>query len=440
MTTSDRIRDLRQALNVASSDEQADVCKVYNILTAAERRQLRHPPKERQKLIQCIMQARDKYLAYIQTLRIRGQGDILGFRLRELHHLSEQLDQITHQHALRYDTLECLRQLRNEWKHNGSDIERILVSIISSTMTRQDFRLIQADPSHLTTLGLGLRSLHKRYLVFEPTAEPQTVLLEIIEDFGQVFASNAAQNLARIEEQLPGQMQRSLAEIETFYRCLYDVHDPDEHHNGEERNLEANAGQAPVGPDPRQRPVTEEATTATMNMTATRTTMPTIPMMPATAGAAAAETSPWTSSGVTPPGVGGGGGGVQPPTFEPASCDWPNLIKLKYPARHVWALLKRRLFRRNNADSTLRVSSLTRLSHHLQRCGYNYYTNLLEHAQLMYTRESHALVQATESLVKCHHALQIEIGHTNLQRALVHLDQLQEDEGTTSSSMDILDV
>ncbi|KAG0164941.1 hypothetical protein DFQ28_009579 [Apophysomyces sp. BC1034] len=382
MTMSERLRDLQHALSVASSAEQMDVCNLYGILTPTEQRQLQHPPKERLRLINCILQARDKYLSRLQTLRIRRQGDVLGLRLRELHVLSEQLDQVAHSHARRFDTLQSLRKLRNQWKHNGTDIERILISILSTTTHRQGFRLIKADPSHLTTLGLGLRSIGRRYLVFESSVEPQPILSEIANDFCQVFEQNAAQNMARMEEHVVGQIDRSLDDIQTFARMIFET------------------CPSPSTVDSRRQPA---AATAAASTTETMRRM------------AAPE-----------------------PTFEPASWDWPYLVKAKYPARHVWALLKRRLSRsREEPDNRLYVSSLARLSKHLRGCGYTYYANVLSNTQLMYTHQSHVLVQATELLVKCHHALQIEYGHSNLEGILIHMDRLQEDEGTSSS--DILD-
>ncbi|KAI8379083.1 uncharacterized protein BYT42DRAFT_567390 [Radiomyces spectabilis] len=357
-----------------------------------------------------IMQLRDKYQIQMDLMRIRPMesDQKRAMLLEEIQRQSQQLDQYGQAHQELTELLGALQKLSKEWKR--ARIETIITSLVSSTPL-QGCRVVKVTRQHLTSLGLGLGSLNKLYLVFEESTatelECHKLINDIARDFGDVFEENVAQNLARMAGN---------------YQHVFNVDEGRIHQDMQ--HLANRIFSA------RPQSILWERSPRGLEAGGTGTGR--------------------RASGERVHGGGGGAGGggrcsigsqtpgasdtsifsMAQPVFEPAVWDWPVLLKRKMPRyRPLWWWRKKQ----NEAtEKGIWTVSLVRLANHFTHVGQNYYANMLNNARLMHGHQARVFELAMHSLTRCYKALQIEQGHAYLIQSLVYLYQIQQDAQRTA--------
>ncbi|KAI8876408.1 hypothetical protein K501DRAFT_200474, partial [Backusella circina FSU 941] len=207
--------DLCQKTGLLSKSEQQQAYKMAKALI--EHRQLPVSSQDWNHLTEWVLMLRDRYSHQLEQQCIRThESDAQRIaHLDEIQKLSSMLEEYGQAHDDLTDLLQALKKLRNEWKHRKRDVENIVLSILASLPLGDTCRVVKVGRSHLGSLGLGLSSLNKHYIVFEPglteDASRRDILNNVAKDFGLVFQENAAQNLAR----MAGSYHRIFQEEET---------------------------------------------------------------------------------------------------------------------------------------------------------------------------------------------------------------------------------
>ncbi|KAI7863996.1 hypothetical protein BDF14DRAFT_1839177 [Spinellus fusiger] len=436
---------LAQSFQLMCSKEQLDMCQSYGILTKSEQQEMKscaktwrttpislHPWNE---TIACLITLRDKYQARLDALHVRPlASDYDRTELLEyVQVLSQQLDQCGQTHEELEKLCQALRHLENDWKRSKIDIENIVHSILSSVpLQASECRVVKATRSNIHFLGLGYGSLGKHYLVFESSKtsldQCKDIIMKITHDFGYIFQENAAQNLASMqgnyhhifaENQDMQEHQQVMQNIQSLIQRLFTP--------PSSFSFSSASSSSSFSSIHSHQQTSTLVSSFTDPLTLAKHSSPSFSSLPSLSP----SHSPFSSSSASPLFV------MACPIFEPASWDWPRLLKNKQPARHTsWA---RSFFRHTFARSShstvntkaplssfgLWTCSISRLSDHLAKVGQEYYINLLNNARLMHSHQTQLFETASRHLIQCHQALQIEHAHANIVWTLAQMDHLQ---------------
>lgn len=430
------------------STDQLDACQKHGLLSKKElqeahkmakrlirQQQLPTTSKEWKKLTEWVIMLRDRYSDKLEKQSIRTyKSDRERIeRLDQIQKLSEHLEVYGQAQEDLTDLLPALKKLRNDWKNRSKDVESIIKSILS-TITPDCARVVTINRALLIKLGLGIKSLGKSYLVFEEGAtqesERQEMINKIARDFSIVFEENASQNLTRMASSYRKVFQQDtdnvINEIQQLAQEMY-------------------IGGADSFPIP-SAPVLEGVRATTTTEVDTNTESPIVPQhqsgpeqeetdpVPVETQQSAASTSDSDNEGADPFPF-----NVAKPVFEPASRDWPYILKYKLPAHTVSYWCYRMPFQHkqnivhnnNNRVEGIWTTSISRLSKHFTKTGYAYYSTMLNNAKLMHVHQTELFDFASKSLIKCYAAIQLEQGCSNLGRALVYLYRLEQDQNST---------
>lgn len=433
--------ELCQKLGMLSKSEQQQAYKMAKALI--EHRQMPVSMEDWNSLTEWTVMLRDRYAIQLDTQSIRRYTSDLERinHLDQIQRLSNLLEEYGQAHDDLSELLLALKKLRNEWKHRKRDVENIVLSILSSSSHKKDYRVVKITRSHLSTLGLGLSSIGKYYIIYENLLSDETkkdILNNVSRDFGMVFQENAAQNLARMAGSYHRIFQQEedvdvLDEIQKLAQQVY-----------------ITRPKSVILPYPTSLPTAVPASSAADENEHADAA-------PSTSAAASDTISTHTprhqqrnsnflerrksviilDNNEEP----SGGGGDSPlvfnmanPIFEPAGWDWPHILKHKRPrtrsSGHYWchSSSSDSIDKENGVWST----SISRLSDHFAKVGQDYYSNMLNNARLMHSHRAQMFEFATLSLMKSYRALQLEQGWTNLCSTLVFLHSLQRQQQQTS--------
>ncbi|KAI8988819.1 hypothetical protein BDB01DRAFT_842337 [Pilobolus umbonatus] len=386
---------LCQRLGILSKAEQQQVYKMAKALI--EDKQLPITMSDWHGLRDWIMMLRDRYQHQMELQCVHTFSNDMDriSHFEEVQRLSQLLEEYAQAHEDLSELLLALKKLRNEWKNRKRDVENIVLSILSSSSrNNNEYRLIKITKSNVISLGLGLGSIGKYYVLFEPfivDEKRKEILNHVARDFSMVFQENATQNLARMAD--------------SYHRIFHQ----DDHAN-----------------------ITEDIQKLSMKVYISRPRSILLPYpsglpTPSTSQDGtfierrksiiiASEDEPMLFN-------------MSKPYFEPAGWDWPHIIKQKKRGRtqsgsYYWCHSSQQdtLYQQN-----IWSTSLSRLADHFAKIGQEYYANMLNNARLMHSHRTHMFEFATHSLLKTYHALQLEQGCANLNRTLISLHQLQQD-------------
>ncbi|KAI8975617.1 hypothetical protein BDF20DRAFT_879667 [Mycotypha africana] len=439
--------ELCQRLGMLSKNEQQQAFKMAKALI--ENRQMPVTLEDWNGLTEWVLLLRDRYTMQIELQAIRqceSDAERMTY-MEEVQRLSHCLEDYGQAHEDLTDLIQALKKLRNEWKHRNKDVENIVLSILSSSQLKnRNYRVVKVTRSQLSTLGLGLSSIGKYYIVYESTMSDEAkkqVLNCIANDFSMVFQENAAQNLARMA---------------------------DTHHHIFKKEEEVD--------------VLEEIQRLTHKVYITRPKSVVLPyptILPTASTSFAGQNSVDTNTPLNKRNstflerrksiiiidedgdekkndAFGNNNSANPlktpmvfnmanPIFEPAGWDWPHFLKYKISrtrsnnnssqpnssaywcrqnsANAISASIDSETT--NAAPSGVWCTSISRLAVHFGKVGQDYYSNMLNNARLMHSHRAQMFEFASHSLMKTYRALQLEHGCANLSRTLVFLYRLQQE-------------
>ncbi|KAF7729165.1 hypothetical protein EC973_004933 [Apophysomyces ossiformis] len=372
---------LEEYFGVICSKDQLDLCIVgkpeaRRLLHIFKRwkTQHRHVSSSDSQLIECVFSVRERYQTYMETHHIQPRQSDLerAALLEQLESLSQRLDAYGRAHEELETLMVGLKRLRKGWERQT--IENIVSSILCSS-TFDGCRVVKVTRDQRSLLGFGLKSLNKPYLVFE-TGESEehckAVIGEIALAFGTVFEENAAQNLAHVRD---------------TYRHIF-------------QPIADNTVGSHVLQDIQRLSCYVFAQPPTINLVSSADDFSSAPIF-----------------------------GMAPPVFEPAGWDWPSLLKYKQPlgkSKWLCSFFRKKRKRRWNEQGHWSLS-IHRLSDHFTKIGQDYYTNMLNNARLMHSRQTQIFEHATHLLMDCYKALQIEYGHANAMQAMRQLYRIQQE-------------
>lgn len=408
--------DLCQKTGLLSKSEQQQAYKMAKALI--EQRQLPVSSQDWNHLTEWVLMLRDRYSHQLEQQCIRThETDAQRItHLDEIQKLSSMLEEYGQAHDDLTDLLQALKKLRNEWKHRKKDVENIVLSILASLPLGDTCRVVKVGRSHLGSLGLGLSSLNKHYIVFEPglteDASRRDILNNVAKDFGLVFQENAAQNLARMAGSYHRIFQEESSsnvvdQVQTLLRQVY---------------------------------ITRPNSVILPYPTSLPTSPPPVPPLPSTSTSTPQQENVnrkkrestflerrksiiiVEDNGLDPTLF-----NMAKPVFEPAGWDWPRILKHKQPNHSISYWCQRIIPVEQEKEKGIWSTSISRLSEHFTKVGYEYYSNMLNNARLMHSHRAQMFEFATRSLLKCYTAIQLEQGCSNLNRTLVFLYRLQQE-------------
>ncbi|CAO3656315.1 unnamed protein product [Mucor hiemalis] len=410
--------ELCQKLGLLSKSEQQHAYKMAKALI--EHRQTPVTMEDWTCLTEWVMMLRDRYTAQLESQCIRQHtNDVERINyLDEVQRLSSLLEDYGQAHDDLTDLLHALKKLRNDWKHRKRDVENIILSILSSSLLKNtDFRVVKITRSHLATLGLGLSSIGKSYIVYESSMSDESkkdILNGVARDFSMVFQENAAQNLAR----MAGSYHRIFHQEEENVDVIDEIQKLSQ-------KVYVKRPNSVILPYPSSLPTLNNNEDQKSTFLERRKSIIILEDEPTTA---AAE-SPLLFN-------------MAKPLFEPAGWEWPHILKHKRSrsksgSNYYWCKIS------NTSDQGQRnkplpptvgggnhgvwSTSISRLSEHFAKVGQDYYSNMLNNARLMHSHRAQMFEFATHSLLKTYRALQLEQGCANLSRTLVFLYRLQQE-------------
>jgi hypothetical protein len=441
-TTNDLQNSLIESFSQICSVEQMELCQKLGMLSKSEQQQAYRMAKalieHRQvpvnmedwnSLTEWVIMLRDRYTVQLEAQNIRQYTNDLERinHLDQVQRLSHLLEEYGQAHDDLTELLLALKKLRNEWKHRKRDVESIVLSILSSSAHNKDYRVVKITRSLLNTLGLGLSSIGKYYIIYENSVSDETkkeILNNVARDFGMVFQENAAQNLARMAGSYHRIFQQEdnmdvLDEIQKLAQQVYitrpkSVILP---------TITATATTATASAATAAAAATDATDTATtISTTADATTS----CHPSTRNSTFLERR---KSVIILDNNEDLVFNMAKPIFEPAGWDWPHILKYKRPRTrsggHYWC------HGSSDKENGVWSTSISRLSDHFAKVGQDYYSNMLNNARLMHSHRAQMFEYATHSLMKSYRALQLEQGCANLSRTLAFLYRLQEITTTT---------
>ncbi|KAI8070549.1 uncharacterized protein B0P05DRAFT_550140 [Gilbertella persicaria] len=384
------------------SVEQMELCQKLGILSKSEQQQaykiakawmgqIPIDPNDLDHLTEWILMLRDRYSAQLESQCIRQHTNDLeriGY-LDEVQRLSQLLEEYGGVHEDLTDLLQALRKLSQDWKHRKRDVENIVLSILSSNKDAAH-RVVRVTRSHLATLGLGIASIGKYYIVYEPstTGEQQKEILNhVAKNFSMVFEENAAQNLARMAG--------------SYHRIFQEESDMDLMDRIQKLSSQVfvQRPKSVVLPYPSSLPGQEQDTRRNSSFLERRKSVVLV------------------ENQLTMPMV----FNMTMPLFEPAGWDWPHMLKHKQSNQNYWC------HSTTTTHHDVWSTSIARLADHFAQVGQAYYANMHNNARLMHSHRSQMFEFATHSLMKTYRALQLEQGCANLNRVLTFLYRLQQE-------------
>lgn len=435
LNTNNELSDLQRSLidsfQQVCSVEQMEICQQLGLLSKSEQQQAYKMAKsliEHQQipatsedwnaLTEWVIMLRERYTAQLESQSIRqinSDQERLGY-LDKVQYLGGLLEEYGQAHDDLTDLLQALKKLRNDWKHRKRDVENIVLSILSSCTKNTEYRVIKVNRTHLATLGLGLGSIGKYYIIYESSMTEESkkdILNNVAKDFGMVFQENAAQNLAR----MAGSYQRIFQQEEDvdvtgeIQRLTQQVH--------------VSRPQSVILPYPTSLPTTAAATEIGPNTSAAIKRESTFLERRKSVILLDGDDESSTIFNMSKP------------LFEPAGWDWANILKYKRPrskssGSYYWCrqiLSNPPLNEKQAFDDNTGVwsTSISRLSEHFAKVGQEYYSNMLNNARLMHSHRAQMFEFATHSLLKTYRALQLEQGCANLSRTLAFLYRLEQE-------------
>lgn len=395
--------ELCQKLGLLSKSEQQQAYKMAKALI--ENKQIPVTREDWSSLTEWVLMLRDRYTSQLESQSIQQHASDLERiqHLEKVQQLSATLEEYGQAHEDLADLIQALRKLRNDWKHRKKDVENIVLSILSSSQLKNpNYRVIKITRSHLTSLGLGLSSINKYYIIYENSLseeERKEILNQVAGDFSMVFQENAAQNLARMAGTYHRIFQEEqqdspdvLEEIQKLSQKVY-ITRP-------KSILLPYPTSLPPQEEGRRRSTFVERRKSIILIEEDNSHLQTTPML----------------------------FNMAKPLFEPAGWDWPHILKLKRCRNNTNNLS----WCNNKQDKEglyvgVWSTSISRLSDHFTKVGQDYYSNMLNNARLMHSHRSQMFEFATHTLMKLYRALQLEQGCANLSRTLVFLYRLQQD-------------
>ncbi|KAI9261216.1 hypothetical protein EDC94DRAFT_609519 [Helicostylum pulchrum] len=417
--------ELCQRLGMLSKSEQQQAYKMAKALI--ENRQVPVTVEDWNTLTEWVLTLRDRYMMHLETQCIRQiscDQERIKY-LDQVQRLSNLLEDYGQAHDDLTDLLQALKKLRNDWKHRKRDVENIVLSILSSSLLKNtEYRVVKVVRSNLATLGLGLSSIGKYYIVYEASMTDDLkkgVLNNVAKDFGMVFQENAAQNLAR----MAGSYHRIFHQEDEQVDVIEEIQNLT-------KQVYMNRPNSVMLPYP--------------------TSLPTHTMMadsenddaPGSATPLHKRESTFLErrksiiildDGDEPNGDSTLLFNMAKPVFEPAGWDWPHILKYKRPrsrsgnGSYYWC---RQILTHGEKDAMhdgtgVWSTSISKLSDHFAKVGQDYYSNMLNNAKLMHSHRAQMFEFATHSLLKTYRALQLEQGSANLSRTLAFLYRFQQE-------------
>ncbi|KAI9344156.1 hypothetical protein BD770DRAFT_430733 [Pilaira anomala] len=417
--------ELCQKLDMLSKSEQQQAYKMAKALI--ENRQVPVTVEDWNTLTEWVLTLRDRYTMHLESQCIRqisSDNERITY-LDEVQRLSSLLEDYGQAHDDLTDLLQALKKLRNDWKHRKRDVENIVLSILSSSLLKNtDFRVVKIARSHLNTLGLGLSSIGKYYIVYESSMTDELkkdVLNNVAKDFSMVFQENAAQNLARMAgsyHRVFHQEEEQVDVIEEIQKLAKQVY--------------INRPNSVMLPYPTSLPTHHLVMSDSENQTPGSTTKRESTFLERRKSIILLENEQ-EPEGDSPLLF-----NMAKPVFEPAGWDWPHILKYKRPrsrsgnGSYYWCrqILSSSTLNERDAihDGTgVWSTSISRLSDHFAKVGQDYYSNMLNNARLMHSHRAQMFEFATHSLLKTYRALQLEQGCANLSRTLALLYRFQQE-------------
>ncbi|KAG2233558.1 hypothetical protein BDF21DRAFT_427576 [Thamnidium elegans] len=420
--------ELCQRLGMLSKSEQQQAYKMAKALI--ENRQVPVTAEDWNTLTEWVLTLRDRYMMHLESQCIRqisSDQERIKY-LDQVQGLSNLLEEYGQAHDDLTDLLQALKKLRNDWKHRKRDVENIILSILSSSLLKNtDFRVVKVSRSNLATLGLGLSSIGKYYIVYEASMTDELkkdVLNNVAKDFGMVFQENAAQNLAR----MAGSYHRIFHQEDEKVDVIEDIQNLT-------KQVYINRPNSVMLPYP--------------------TSLPTHTLLAEFENDTPGSSTPLhkrestflerrksiiildnNNDGDEPNGDSTLLFNMAKPVFEPAGWDWPNILKYKRPrsrsgnGSYYWC--RQILLTHGEKDlihdnTGVWSTSISKLSDHFAKIGQDYYSNMLNNARLMHSHRAQMFEFATHSLLKTYRALQLEQGCANLSRTLTFLYRFQQE-------------
>ncbi|KAI7908025.1 uncharacterized protein BX663DRAFT_492749 [Cokeromyces recurvatus] len=435
-----------QKLGMLSKYEQQQAYKMARALI--EHRQLPVTIEDWNHLTEWVLTLRDRYNMQLESQCIRQHASDLEriSHLDQVQRISGLLEEYGQAHEDLTDLLQALKKLRNDWKHRKRDVENIVLSILASAQLKfPAYRVVKVTRSHLATLGLGFSSIGKYYIIYESCMSDESkkeVLNNIAKDFSMVFQENAAQNLARMAGSYHRIFQQEedidvLDEIQKLIQKVFIIRP-----------------KSVILPYPTSLPTAPSPS----NGSSSNNHIPhlnrrnssflerrkSIIILENNQEQEETNTNEENDGDFKMPMV----FNMAKPVFQPAGWDWPHILKHKRPrtkssgnsnGSYYWCkqfLSSSSYSNTNNANerettlddhSGVWSTSISRLSEHFAKIGYDYYSNMLNNATLMHSHRAQMFEFATHSLMKTYRALQLEQGCANLSRTLVFLYKLQQE-------------
>lgn len=379
-TTTSQFSQLQSSLiesfQIITSLEQLELCQKLGLLNKTEHQQtikiakalidhhqLPVQSNDWHSLKEWVQMLRDRYQQELETQSIRPiktDRERIA-RFDDIANLSRRLEIYGQAHDDLTDLLSALKGLRNDWRQRKRDV----LSILSAS---NEYRVIKVNRSHLATLGLGLGSIGKYYVLFESDGSDETrkaLLNRVADDFSQVFQENAAQNLARMAASYHHVFDTPedgdiLADIQLL---VHHLHRPRSTLLSYPTSLPNDTPSASFRERRKSIVLLEHPHPVLFNMAQ--------------------------------------------PLFAPAGWHWPTFLKHK-KSKDLWS------------------TSVSRLAQHFTQVGLDYYSNMLNNARLMHAHRTQMFEFATHSLLKCYRALQLEQGLAVLLNTLDLISKLQE--------------
>ncbi|KAG2196798.1 hypothetical protein INT47_002725 [Mucor saturninus] len=433
---SDLQRSIIDSFAQVCSVEQMEICQRLGLLSKSEQQQTYkmaksliehgHMPQDWNALTEWVIMLRERYTAQLELQNIRqitNDGERLS-HLDKVQYLSGLLEEYGQAHDDLTDLLQALKKLRNDWKHRKRDVENIVLSILSSCSKNTEYRVVKVNRTHLATLGLGLGSIGKYYIIYENSMTDESkkdILNNLAKDFSMVFGENAAQNLAR----MAGSYQR--------------IFNREEHVDltGEiqklSQQIHTNRPHSVILPYPPSLPMSstvldiEEGHAESSSHSPTNKRESTF--LERRKSVILLDNDQDESTLFH----------MAKPLFEPAGWDWANILKYKRPrsrssGSYYWC---RQILSTHPSGNNEKAreqqfdgvwsTSISRLSEHFAKVGQEYYSNMLNNARLMHSYRAQMFEFATHSLLKTYRALQLEQGCANLSRTLAFLYRLEQE-------------
>ncbi|GAA5812569.1 hypothetical protein MFLAVUS_006026 [Mucor flavus] len=415
--------ELCQRLGMLSKSEQQQAYKMAKALI--ENRQVPVTVEDWNTLTEWVLTLRDRYMMHLESQCIRqisSDQERIKY-LDEVQRVSNLLEEYGQAHDDLTDLLQALKKLRNDWKHRKRDVENIVLSILSSSLLKNtEFRVVKVVRSNLATLGLGLSSIGKYYIVYEASMTDELkkdVLNNVAKDFGMVFQENAAQNLARMAgsyHRIFHQEDEQVDVIEEIQKLTKQVY--------------MNRPNSVMLPYPTSLPSHSMVADSENDAPGSAT-----PLHKRESTFLERRKSIIILDGDESNGDSALLFNMAKPVFEPAGWDWPHILKYKRPrsrsgnGSYYWC---RQILAHGEKDAMhdstgVWSTSISKLSEHFAKVGQDYYSNMLNNARLMHSHRAQMFEFATHSLLKTYRALQLEQGCANLGRTLAFLYRFQQE-------------